>query len=281
MKYINSMSVLVLGLLMLSLATSTGAFAAAPTISNADVQLRTVVTAGISGGEVVVGVSATVEDLDGLDGVRVTVERPGVFGPFPLQRGLYTSPGDICTPGIFIPLKCTLDGYNVTIGPDFISDTQRAGDYLITVSDGVATVSTTVTLPVGLTPFPAGPQRDQIIVDTTTGLLRPTISIPAIPGATGYRIFIQNDSDSTSTTFDGVAGADLSSTPSIRVGANLLAAGKFYRFNIEAFDGITVASSNVRSESADVCYDPPTGRQIFLSLHKRTCTSSLRLMAQS
>ena len=65
MKHINNMSVLVLGLLMLSLGTSTGAFAAAPTISNEGVQLRTVVTAGISGGEIVVGVSATVEDLDG------------------------------------------------------------------------------------------------------------------------------------------------------------------------------------------------------------------------
>ena len=73
MKYINSMIVLVLGLVMLSLATITGALAASPTISNAAVQIRTLVTAGIPGGEVVVGVSATVEDLDGLDAVRVTV----------------------------------------------------------------------------------------------------------------------------------------------------------------------------------------------------------------
>jgi hypothetical protein len=180
---------------------------------------------------------------------------------------LYTSPTDICTPGIFIPLKCTLDSYSVTIGPEFIPDAQRAGNYLITVSDGVTTVSTTVTLPGGFAALPAG---GQTFVDTSTGLLRPTISIPPIPGAFGYRIFIQNDSDSTSTTFDGVAGADLSLTPSIRVpssilgfgppGSTTLVAGKFYRLRIDAFDGTTVASSNVRSESADICYDPATGK---------------------
>jgi hypothetical protein len=205
-------------------------------------------------------VSATVEDLDGLDEVKVTVDHPAASQPFPLQRGLYTSPNDICTPDIFIPLKCTLDGYSVAIGDEFIPAAQRAGDYLITVSDGMTTVSTTVTLPAGLAALPAGAEINQIVVDASTGLLRPTISIPAIPGATGYRISIQNDSDSTSTTFDGVATANLSSTPSIRVGANLLEAGKFYRLSIDAFDAITVAGSNLRSESADICYDPATGR---------------------
>jgi hypothetical protein len=232
----------------------TDAIAAAPTISNENVQLRT-----LDNGDVEVIVSVTVEDLDGLDGLRVTVERAGVFGPFPLQRGLYTSANDICTPGNFIPLKCTLDSYSVAIGAEFILAAQRAGDYLITVSDGLTTISTTATLSGGLTPLPASAQLDEIIVDTSTGLLRPTISIPAIAGATGYRISIQNDTDSTSATFDGVAGADLSSTPSIRVGAGLLEAGKFYRLSIDAFDGITVASSNLRSDSADICYDPTTG----------------------
>ena len=71
MKHTNSMIVLVLGLSILSVAISTSALAASPTISNAAVQLHTVVTPGISGGEVVVGVSATVEDLDGLDGVKL------------------------------------------------------------------------------------------------------------------------------------------------------------------------------------------------------------------
>ena len=257
---ISSMILAILSILPMSSFLITEGVAAAPTISNENVQLRTLAT-----GEVVVNVSVTVEDSDGLDGVKVTVDHPAASRPFPLQRGLYTSPNDICTTPtppapIFIPLKCTLDSYSVAIGPEFIPPAQRAGDYLITVSDGVTTVSTTVTLPAGLAALPAGAPLDQIIVDTSTGLFRPTISIPAIPGATGYRISIQNDTDSTSTTFDGVAGADLSSNPSIRVGSNLLEAGKFYRFSIDAFDGITVASSNLRSESADICYYPDTGR---------------------
>ena len=115
--------------------------AAAPVISNANVQLRT-----LANGEVVVNVSATIEDLDGIAGLRVFVRRPGVFGPFPLQPGLYLSPGD----------TSTLDGFNVTIGPEFVPAAQRAGDYLITVHDGVMAVSTTVTLPAGLTALPAG-----------------------------------------------------------------------------------------------------------------------------
>ena len=167
-----------------------------------------------------------------------------------MQPGLYLSPGD----------SLTLDGFGVTIGPEFIPAAQRAGDYVITVDDGGGAVSTTASLPNGLVPLPAGAKIDEITVDASTGLLRPTISIPAIPGATSYRISIQNDSDSTSTTFDGVAGANLSPTPSIRVGANILEAGKFYRFNIDAFDASQVALSDRRSESADICYDPATGK---------------------
>ena len=221
-----------------------GAFltvSAPPTISNANVQLRT-----LANGEVGVLVNATIEDLDGIAGLRVFVERPGVFGPFPLQPGLYLSPGD----------TSTLDGFGVTIGPEFIPAAQRAGDYLITVNDGVTTVSTTATLPGGLAALPAG---GPTFVDTGTGLLRPTISIPPIPGASGYRISITNDSDSTTQNFDGVAGADLSPNPSIRLGNNIIEAGKFYRFNIDAFDRSQVALADRRSDSAEICYDPATG----------------------
>ena len=220
---------------------TSAAYGASPIISNERVQLRT-----LADGTVGVVISATVEDADGIASLKVAIERPGVFGPFPLQSGLYLSPGD--TP--------TLDGFSVTIGPEFIPAAQRAGNYLITVNDGVTTVSTTVTLPAGLVELPAGGPTG---VDTSTGLLRPTISIPPIPGAASYRISIQNDSDSTIQSFDGVAGADLSPVPSIRVGSNILEAGKFYRFNIDAFDASQVALSDRRSESADICYDPATG----------------------
>lgn len=225
-----------------AVALPTATVAAAPVISTERVQLRTQAD-GIVG----VTVSATIEDLDGLNEIRVTVERPGVFGPFPLQKGLYLSPND--TP--------TLDTYTVTIGPEFIGAAHRAGDYVITVSDGTTQVSATANLPAGLTALPPGGATS---VDTSTGLLRPTISVPPVAGATGYRISITNDSDSTTESFDGVAGADLSSVPSIRVGTGRLEAGKFYRLNIDMFDTLTVDASNVRSESTEICYDPATGR---------------------
>ena len=56
-----------------------------------------------------------------------------------------------------------------------------------------------------------------------------------------------------------MAGADLSPNPSIRLGAGIIQTGKFYRFNIDAFDGSQVALADRRSESADICYDPATG----------------------
>ena len=231
----------VVGFFVLAFAISTGdSFAASPIISAQRVQLRT-----MANGDVGVTVSATVDDLDGISGLKVSVERPGVFGPFPLQTGLYLSGAD--TP--------TSDTFTVTIGPEFIPDAQRAGDYIITVNDGGVLFSTTVTLPAGLTPLAAGGPTS---VNTGADLLRPTISIPPIPGAY-YRILISNDSDSTIQVVDRVSGPTLSSTSSIQLGAGTIVAGKFYRFNIDAFDASTVASSDRRSESADICYDPVTG----------------------
>ena len=232
----------VAGFLVLAFAISTGdSFAASPIITAERVQLRT-----MANGDVGVTVSATVEDLDGISGLKVTVERPGVFGPFPLQTGLYLLSGTDSP---------TLDTFTVTIGPEFIPDAQRAGDYIITVNDGGVLFSTAITLPAGLTPLAAGGPTS---VNTGTDLLRPTISIPSIPGAY-YRILISNDSDSTIQVVDRVSGPTLSSTPSIQLGTGTILAGKFYRFNIDAFDASTVESSDRRSESADICYDPATG----------------------
>jgi len=143
----------------------------------------------------------------------------------------------------------------VGIGPEFIPDDQRAGDYVITVDDGGAPVSRTVMLG-DLTPLPAG---GPTMVDTSTGFLTPTVSTPAIAGATHYRISVSNDSDSTSRTFDGVSGRNLSSSPSIQLGPGIIEEGKFYRFRIQAFDAATVSGSGRRTESEDVCYDPFTG----------------------
>lgn len=216
------------------------ALAASPTLSSSRAHLRTQ-----GDGDVEVLVSTIINDADGIDGIAVSVERVGEFGPFPMEKGFNRSPSD----------TATRDGFSVGLDANYVAHADRGGDYTITADDGGAPISTTVSLAGGLTPLaPGGPTN----IDTSTGLLTPTVSIAPVPGATHYRVLIFNDSETISRTYDGVSGG-LSPTSSIVLGAGIMEAGKFYRFRINGYDASTLSSASRRSDSEDVCYDPATG----------------------
>ena len=107
------------------------ALAVAPQITDTPtVTLRT------QDGRVGVNPSIRVQDLDGIDTLTVTVERVGVFGPFPLSISRFKSSSD----------SDTSDNFSQIIDSIFIPESLRAGDYHFKVTDGTDTVTQTISL---------------------------------------------------------------------------------------------------------------------------------------